>query len=117
MPVSPEKVDQFLQRLGEVRPITSRKMFGGIGLYSDGVFFAVIDNDRLYFKSDAETDPTYEAHGSAQWVIEGDPPSPMPYREVPASVFAGPDLGAWIDAAVAVATRKKSAPKRARPKT
>ena len=111
MPVTPERVEQFLQRLSEVRPITSRKMFGGIGIYCDGIFFAVIDNDRLYFKSDAESDPMYEAHGAAQWVIEGDPLAPMPYREIPPSIYASPEFEAWIDAAVAVATKKKSAAK------
>ncbi|MCW5940081.1 MAG: TfoX/Sxy family protein [Fimbriimonadaceae bacterium] len=72
MPVTEAAVKMFLDRLEPVGGITHRKMFGGVGLYCGGVFFAVIDDDRLYFKSDAETDPQYDAHGAAGWVIEGD---------------------------------------------
>jgi DNA transformation protein len=83
-------------------------MFGGLGLYCEGTFFAVVDNDRLFFKVDAETEGAYEALGADGWVIEGDPPAPMPYREVPASILSDPgQLGEWIDAAVGVALRKK----------
>ncbi len=76
------------------------------------MFFAVIDDDRLFFKVDEVNLPSYEEHNAEQWVIEGDPPSPMPYREVPSSVREDPEaLGSWIDAAVEVALRKKK-PKR-----
>jgi len=100
-----------------VRSITSKKMFGGIGVYSDGIFFAVIDDDRLYFKSDATTDPTYDENAAAPWILPGDPPSPMPYRALPSVILADPiQLAEWIDAAVAVAERKKTKPKSPRKK-
>ena len=31
--------------------VTPRKMFGGVGLYADGVFFGIISQDQLYFKT------------------------------------------------------------------
>jgi len=100
-----------------VRSITSKKMFGGIGIYSDGIFFAVIDDDRLYFKSDAQSDPAFDEYESAPWVLSGDPPSAMPYRELPTVILADPiQLAEWIDAAVAVAERKKTKPKSPRKK-
>jgi DNA transformation protein len=84
-------------------------MFGGIGIYCDEVFFAVIDDDKLYFKCNDINLEDYDRHSSSQWVIEGDPPSPMPYREVPAVILADPEeIGRWIDAAVKVALTKKS---------
>ena len=108
MPVTDEAVKRFLERLEPVGEIAHRKMFGGVGLYHEGVFFGVIDDDRLYFKSDSETDPQYDAHGAAGWVIEGDPPPPLPYREVPETVQIDPaKLAAWVEAAVGVALRKK----------
>jgi DNA transformation protein len=116
MPVTPEKVAALLEPLQAARPITSRKMFGGIGIYFDGVFFAVIDDDHLYFKADEINSPTYDAYESSQWIIEGDPPSPMPYREVPKEILHSSDeVGAWIDAAVAVALRKKKPTKPKKP--
>jgi len=108
MPVTEAAVQSFLSKLSAVRPITSRKMFGGIGIYCDGVFFAVIDDDRLYFKVDETNLSDYEAKGAAQWIIEGmSNGGPMPYREVPAEVLDSGDLGDWIDKAVQVALRKK----------
>lgn len=106
MPVTEEAVRRLLAPLEAVRDITSRKMFGGVGLYCEGVFFGVIDDDRLYFKSDGETAPRYDEAGAAQWVIEGPNGGPMPYRETPAGL-SGEELGEWIDAAVGAARRKK----------
>lgn len=111
MPVTDEAVRRLLAPLEAIRSITSRKMFGGVGLYCDGVFFAVIDDDRLYFKFDAETAPYFDAVGAAQWVIEGPMGGAMPYREVPAGLH-DQELGRWIDAAVGVAVRKKSKSKK-----
>jgi DNA transformation protein len=108
MPVTNAAVERILSALAAVRPITSKKMFGGIGIYGDGVFFAVIDNDRLYFKVDGESQADYEPYHAEQWIIEGDKPQPMPYRELPAAVLAEPDLlGTFIESAITVSQRKK----------
>jgi DNA transformation protein len=113
MPVTAAKVASLLAPLEAVRVITSKRMFGGIGIYSDGVFFAVIDDDKLFFKADDVNGPDYDKFDSSQWVIAGDPPSPLPYREVPDSILAdGEAIGIWIDAAVAVALRKKKPSKK-----
>ena len=99
--------------LKAIKPITSRKMFGGVGIYCDGIFFAVIDDDKLYFKSNETNAADYDRYDAAQWIIAGEPPSLMPYREVPESVRNNPDLLAgFIDAAVAVANAKKAKPKK-----
>ena len=57
-----------LTELGEVEP---RAMFGGVGLYRRGVFFAILANDVLYFKVDDKTRPAYEAAGSRRPVRSG----------------------------------------------
>ena len=48
-------------------------MFGGVGLYCDGVFFGLIALDVLYLKVDATTRSDYESAGS------------LPFRPVPRS--------------------------------
>jgi DNA transformation protein len=118
MPVTDAAVKALLAPMEAVQNITSKKMFGGIGIYADGIFFAVIDDDRLLFKVDAVTEANYDAHEAATWVIDGNPPSPMPYREVPKSVWQDSDLlSAWITDAVGVAIRKKAPkPKASKPK-
>ena len=39
-----------LEQLGRVAPVTARSTFGGGGIYAEGLFFALIAEDRLYFK-------------------------------------------------------------------
>lgn len=109
MPVTDSVVQKFVSELSQARPVTHRKMFGGVGLYSDGIFFAVIDDDRLFFKVDEVNLPNYEVFGMKQWSIEGPNGGPMPYYEVPAVVRTDSSkLGQWIDEAVDVAKRKKA---------
>jgi DNA transformation protein and related proteins len=47
--------DFIIDQLRDVGGVEARKMFGGIGFYSGGNFFGIIDRDRLYFKTDANT--------------------------------------------------------------
>lgn len=109
MPVTDAYVKPTVESLSRVRPVEYRKMFGGIGLYCDGTFFAVIDNDRLYFKTDDANRPAYKQAGMDPWVPDPSTGQKMPYHEVPESVLGAPEtLGAWIDEAVAVAIRKKA---------
>jgi len=39
----------LLDTLGAVRPVTARRMFGGVGFYAEGLFFAIATDDLLYF--------------------------------------------------------------------
>lgn len=45
--------------------VSRRRMFGGLGLYRDGLMFALVADDVLFFKVDAEVRPLFEAEGSA----------------------------------------------------
>jgi len=108
MPITQAIVDRLLADLQAARPITSRKMFGGVGIYADDVFFAVIDDDKLYFKVDDGNRAAYDDAGMEPWVIAGETPTVQPYREVPEAVRLNPEaLKEWIGAAVEVALRKK----------
>ena len=52
MPVSADYRDFVLGQLAGAGRVTPRAMFGGVGLYLVGLFFAPIDDDTLYFKAD-----------------------------------------------------------------
>jgi DNA transformation protein len=45
------------------RDIRARGMFGGVGIYAGETFFALIDNDTLYFKVDDETRARFTERG------------------------------------------------------
>lgn len=114
MPVNPEARLRIENQLRLVAPITSRPMFGGIGIYVEGLFFALIDDDRLYFKVDSTNQGDFEARGMRPFTpFEGS--KPMAYYELPADVLENPEeLSTWTDKALAVAesARAKRKPKR-----
>ena len=60
-------------RLGKIPGITSRAMFGGWGVYKDGIIFAIIDDDQLYFKVDDQLQPEFEQLGSSPFVYSPSP--------------------------------------------
>lgn len=110
MPITREVYERVLQTLESVRPVTARKMFGGAGFYVDGVFFAILDDDRLFFKVDDATLPDYEHFGSPPWVWDGNISDN--YRELPAEILGSEErLGEWIDASVQAAIRLKASSK------
>lgn len=108
MPVRPEFREYVLEQLGRVAPVTSRAMFGGVGIYADGLFFALVDDDTLYFKTDDDTRGAYEARGLAAFrPMGGDGPS-MRYHGVPGELLEDVDeLRPWMEAAVEVARRAR----------
>ena len=107
MPVSKEFVESVTAKLSEARPITYKKMFGGLGFYCDNVFFAIGDDDRLFLKVDDLTRPMYLDRGMEVWICGGQ--EMHAYRELPDDVLNEPGTcGEWIDAAVDAAKRLKS---------
>ena len=55
--------DFVLDQLSELPGLTHRAMFGGYGLYCGRVFFAIVYNGRLFFKTNATTAPRYRERG------------------------------------------------------
>ena len=51
-------MNEFIEYLHEVfvrfGPISAKRMFGGYGIYHDGLMFALVVDDTLYLKADAE---------------------------------------------------------------
>lgn len=43
--------------------VAARRMFGGAGLFRDGLMFGLISDEVLYLKADAETVADFEAEG------------------------------------------------------
>lgn len=97
------------EQLGAVLPVRTRAMFGGLGIYSGDLFFALVDDDVLYFKVDDGNRGEFEAAGKGPFLPYGDPERPMQYYEVPADVLEDPELLAqWAEAALDVARRARS---------
>ena len=107
MAVSPSYRDFVLEQLGRVTPVTGKSMFGGVGIYAQGLFFALIAEDRLYFKVDDATRPDFERWGMEPFRPFGED-SAMGYYEVPADVVEDRNqLEAWVKKAIDVAARAR----------
>ena len=81
-------------------------MFGGHGIYSREIFFAIYYDDRLYFRVDDETRQQYLDAGMKPF----EPPNKRPmrsYYEVPDDVVASPNaLCEWAMVARDAAARR-----------
>jgi DNA transformation protein len=112
MPVTPEYREFVLEQLGRVAPVTSRAMFGGVGVYSNGFFFALLDDDTVYLKVDDTNRPDFEAAGMGPFrPFEG--AASMQYYELPADLLEDADrLRPWVDAAIDVARRSRKSKKK-----
>ena len=107
MAYTPEYRDWVLEQLRYTGPVTARSMFGGVGLYLDGLFFALIGEDTLYLKVDDSNRPDFEAAGMEPFRPYGDERA-MGYHEVPAEVLEDPHrLREWAEKALAVARNAK----------
>ena len=102
-----------LEQLSALRDLYPRSMFGGIGLYSDGVFFGIVAGDVLYLKVDESTRHDYEQAGSRAFQPYADRPVTMMYYSVPLAILEdATSLVQWARRAIAVAEAGTSARRR-----
>jgi len=107
MAVSESYREFVLEQLGRVMPVTGKSMFGGVGIYTQGLFFALIAEDSLYFKVDDTTRQDFERLGMEPFRPYGED-SAMGYYEVPADVVEDSvQLAAWMKKATDIAAKAK----------
>jgi DNA transformation protein and related proteins len=100
----------YLQDLFEWLPrVRIKRMFGGAGLYSDELFFAIADDNAVYLKADKQSEAFYRQRGAEQFSYEmKGKPSHMNFWLVPAEVLEDPELlHEWVDTALGSALRGK----------
>lgn len=122
MPVSPNYLSYVLDQLTALGAVRSRRMFGGIGLYSGELFFGLIDDDVVYFKVDDSNRADYTSRGCKAFKpFEG--VVSMNYYRVPEEILEeADDVRAWarkallVAAAAATAKAPKKKPKPANKK-
>jgi DNA transformation protein len=105
MAVQAQFLAYLLEQLQGVSGLRSRRMFGGIGLYGDDVFFGLIDDDTLYFKTNDSNVAAYLERGMPRFMpFPERPEATLGYHQVPADVIEDPEtLVDWARRSVAVA--------------
>lgn len=99
-----EFVVEMLQLFGAV---TAKKMFGGYGLYKDGIMFALIADDALYFKVDDVSRNDFTGHGLTPFTYtKNGTQYKMSYYGAPDDVFEDIEVMAeWAEKAFCAALR------------
>ncbi|AZS22809.1 TfoX family protein [Caulobacter sp. FWC26] len=112
MAVSDDYKDFVLELLAPLGQVSARRMFGGVGVYANGLFFALIDDDVLYLKGDDALKLEFEAAG-AQAFAPFEDGKTMAYWTAPTEALDDQDiLLDWARKSLAVAARKqKPSPK------
>jgi DNA transformation protein and related proteins len=95
-----------------------RRMFGGAGIYREGLMFALVFDGAIFLKIDDASIPDFEREGSRPFVYTR-AKSPgkigrasLSYWRQPERLYDDPeDLARWAERALAIAQRKKIAPR------
>lgn len=118
MAIQSDFVATVLDLLSPWGGVSARRMFGGYGLYRQGLMFALVADDVLYLKVDAQNRPAYEAAGVAPFTYDGKSKTvTLPYWEAPSDVFDDTDaMIEWAKGAFAAALRARKPEKPAKPK-
>ncbi|MEM8633328.1 MAG: TfoX/Sxy family protein [Pseudomonadota bacterium] len=100
MAVSDEQIAQIEDLFEGVGPITTRKMFGGLGIYANGTIFAVLMSDGdLKLKGAGDMATTLDTEGWTRWTYQRDGSgkiTAMPYWSLPDALLDDPEeASAW----------------------
>lgn len=89
--------------------VSFRKMFGGLGIFRQGLMFALVADDVLYFKADETTSIAFQAEGCGPFIYDGkDRPVVMQYWRLPERLYDEPDeFRKWALDAFSVAERAR----------
>lgn len=108
MPVSPSFIDFAKETFAPFGEVSVRKMFGGAGVYCDGLFFALIADDAVYLKVDDVTRSDFEQAGLEPFIFEmkNGAKGAMNYHAAPEGMYDDEDeLRRWATLALDAARR------------
>ena len=93
-----EYLDFIMEELSPIGDIKSRAMFGGYGIFHEGLMFALISADTLYFKVNDSNRYSYEKAESKPF------PHGISYWEVPTEVLEdNVKLHEWANISIRIA--------------
>ena len=112
MAVSREYLDFVVEMLEPVGAVSARRMFGGAGIFIDGVMFALVTGERLYFKVDDQTRSDFTDQGCEPFTYRrgGKAQALASYYAAPETLLDEPDeMAKWGSRAAEAAFRVRAA--------
>lgn len=112
--------DELREALGRLGNIRVKRMFGGGGVYCDGLMFAILVDDELYLKTREEDRASFLAEGAKPFIY-----GTKQGRTVVTSYYLRPDrladdpteLYRWAERAVAASRHTAAAKAKANPRS
>jgi DNA transformation protein len=106
---------EFIRELfAQFRVVTIRRMFGGAGIFAEGLMFGLVFDGAIYLKVDAACIPDFEREGCQPFVYTRAKSAgrvgrhSLSYWRMPERLYDDPDeLAIWAGRAFAIAQRKK----------
>lgn len=100
-------IEELLQPVG---PVEVRAMFGGHGVFLDGVMFGLIADDELYLKVDDANRDRFAAAGLAAFVYQADGRLiTMSYHRAPDVLEDWERFEPWVASAIDASRRARTA--------
>lgn len=109
---TPSYLAHIVEIMSPTALVTTRAMFGGHGVYVDGVIVGIVIEDVLYLKTDDQNRETFAALGLEpfRYVTKEGEVHVMTYHRAPEDALEGPvEMAPWLRSAHAAALRKKGA--------
>jgi DNA transformation protein len=108
--LDPEYIRELFAQFG---PVTVKRIFGGAGLWSDGLMFGLVFDVAIFLKVDETSIPDFEREGSRPFVYTR-AKSPgrvgrasLSYWRLPERLYDDPEeLAVWAGRALAIAQSK-----------
>ena len=63
--------DLLVELFEQIGGVSFRKMFGGVGIFRQGIMFALVADDTLYLKADDASSISFNAEGCGPFVYDG----------------------------------------------
>lgn len=93
-----------VESMSHVAPVSFRRIFNGYGIYHHGVQFAIVINDRLYFRADDYSRSLYTAKHMKPFLPSALGTSESNFFQLPDDVLSHPaELIFWMRIAVEAA--------------
>jgi DNA transformation protein len=102
--------DAIIELFAAFGRVSVRRLFGGFGIYADGVMFALSARGVIHLKADDQTAAAFREEGAVpfSYATKSGTHTIMSYWRLPDRLYDDPDeLAAWARTALAVARRAR----------